>query len=142
MFAKNITCCFYPQNQLIMDHDSGNLGNDIQSITRDAKNIMLLSLISLPVTPLFLITLIYYVIYSNKLKKLKSNQSLSSKYSRLKAKTTKELRSIKLNSESSEKSLAGLLLAHRTASIVLIVIGIVIVLMITFIGLSYKMGWV
>ena len=125
-----------------MDPVSVNLENEIQGITRDAKNIMILSFISLPVTPLFLITLIYFFIYINKLKKIKTNQSINSEYSRLKDKTTKELRSIKWNGESFEKNLAGLLLAHRTTAIVLFVIGILIATMIAYIGLSYKMGWV
>ena len=121
---------------------SVKLENDLKRITQDAKIIMLLSFISIITPPLYLIALLFFLFYFNKQKKLKSDQSLSSEYSRLKAKTTKELRSIKWNNESLEKGLAGLLIAHRTTVIALIVIGIVIAIIITIIGLSYQVGWV
>jgi len=120
-----------------MDTVSVKLENDLNRITRDAKNIMLLSLISLIPVPLFLIALLYFLFYSNKRKKLKHDQSLSSIFNRLKGKTTKELRSIKLSSNSLEQSVAGSILAHKTMVAVLIAIAIIITIMLGIIGVSY-----
>ncbi len=102
---------------------------------------MLLSLISLINPPLYLIALLYFLFYSNKRKKLKSDQSLSGIFNGLRGKPTKELRSIKLNSSSFEQSVAGSILAHKTMVAVLIIMGIVLTIMVGFIGLSYQMGW-
>jgi hypothetical protein len=124
-----------------MDTVSVKLENDLKRITRDAKIIMLLSLISPLNPPLFLIALLFFLFYFRKRKKLKHDQSLSSIFNRLKGKTTKELRSIKLSSNSLEQIVAGSILAHKTMVAVLIVIGIVITIEITVIGLSYLMGW-
>ncbi len=124
-----------------MDTVSVNLENDLNRITRHAKIIMLLSLISLLNPPLFLIALLFFLFYFNKRKKLKHDQSLSSIFNRLKGKTTKELRSIKLISNSLEQIVAGSILAHKTMVAVLIVSGIVITIEITVIGLGYLMGW-
>ena len=85
---------------LNMEPVSVNLENELSRNTRDAKNIMLLSLISIIMPPLFLVALLYFLFYCNKRKKLKSDQSLSSMFNGLKGKTTKELRSIKWNSNS------------------------------------------
>ncbi|MEN8194471.1 MAG: hypothetical protein ABFS12_16750 [Bacteroidota bacterium] len=125
-----------------MDPVSVNLENELSRNTRDAKNIMLLSLISIIITPLFLVALLYFLFYSNKRKKLKSDQSLSSIFNGLKGKTTKELRSIKWNSNSLEHSVAGSIHSHKTMVAVLIIIGIVQTIIIAFIGLCYQMGWV
>ena len=127
---------------LNMEPVSVNLENELSRNTRDAKNIMLLSLISIIMPPLFLVALLYFLFYSNKRKKLKSDQSLSSIFNGLKGKTTKEIRSIKWNSNSLEQSVAGSILAHKTMVAVLIIIGIVLTIMVAFIGLSYLMGWV
>jgi hypothetical protein len=124
-----------------MDTVSVKLENDLKRITRDAKIIMLLSLISPLNPPLFLIALLFFLFYFRKRKKLKHDQSLSSIFNRLKGKTSKELRSIKLSSNSLEQIVAGSILAHKTMVAVLIVIGIVITIEITVIGLSYLMGW-
>ena len=125
-----------------MDPVSVNLENELSRNTRDAKNIMLLSLISIIMPPLILVAVLYFLLYSNKRKKLKSDQSLSSIFNGLKDKTTKELRSIKWNSNSSEHSVTGSIHAHKTTVAVLIIIGIVLTIIIAFIGLSYLMGWV
>lgn len=130
------------ERRLNMDQDSANLENELNRYTRDAKNIMLLSLISIIIPPLFLVTLLYFLFYSNKRKKLKSDLSLSNKFNGLKDKTTKELRSIKWNSNSLEHSVAGSIHAHKTTVGVLIIIGIVLTSIIVFIGLSYLMEWV
>ena len=124
-----------------MDTVSVKLENDLNRITRNAKIIMLLSLISPLNPPLFLIALLFFLFYFKKRKKLKHDQSLSSIFNRLKGKTTKELRSIKLISNSLEQIVAGSILAHKTLVAVLIVIGIVITIEITGIGLYYLMGW-
>ena len=124
-----------------MDTVSVKLGNDLNRITRNAKIIMLLSLISPLNPPLFLIALLFFLFYFRKRKKLKHDQSLSSIFNRLKGKTTKELRSIKLSSNSLDQIVAGSILAHKTLVAVLIVIGIVITIEITGIGLYYLMGW-
>ncbi len=124
-----------------MDTVSVKLENDLNRITSHAKIIMLLSLISILCPPLFLIALLFFLFYFNKRKKLKHDQSLSSIFNRLKGKTSKELRSIKLSSNSLEEIVAGSILAHKTMVSVLIVIGIVITIVITVIGLSYLMGW-
>ena len=124
-----------------MDTVSVKLENDLNRITRNAKIIMLLSLISPLNPPLFLIALLFFLFYFKKRKKLKHDQSLSSIFNRLKGKTTKELRSIKLSSNSLEQIVAGSILAHKTLVAVLIVIGIVITIEITGIGLYYLMGW-
>ncbi len=123
-----------------MDPVSVNLENELSRNTRDAKNIMLLSLIGLIVAPLYLIALLYFLFYSNKRKKLKSDQSLSGIFNGLRGKPTKELRSIKWNSSSFEQSVAGSILAHKTMVAVLIIIGIVLTITIAVIGLSYWMG--
>ena len=123
-----------------MDPVSVNLENELSRNTRDAKNIMLLSLIGLIVAPLYLIALLYFLFYSNKRKKLKSDQSLSGIFNGLRGKPTKELRSIKLNSSSFEQSVAGSILAHKTMVAILIIIGIVLTITIAVIGLSYWMG--
>lgn len=122
-----------------MDTISVKLENDLKRITGDAKIIMLLSLISLITPPLFLIALLYFLFYFNKRKKLKHDQSLSSIFNRLKGKTTKELKSIKLSSNSLEQSAAGSILAHKTTVTVLIVMGIIITIIIIVIGLFYLM---
>ncbi len=124
-----------------MDPVSVNLENELSRNTRDAKNIMLLSLIGLIVVPLYLIALLYFLFYSNKRKKLKSDQSLSGIFNGLRGKPTKELRSIKWNSSSFEQSVAGSILAHKTMVAVLIIIGIVLTIIVGFIGLSYQMVW-
>ena len=123
-----------------MDPVSVNLENELSRNTRDAKNIMLLSLIGLIVAPLYLIALLYFLFYSNKRKKLKSDQSLSGIFNGLRGKPTKELRSIKWNSSSFEQSVAGSILAHKTMVAILIIIGIVLTITIAVIGLSYWMG--
>ena len=125
-----------------MDPVSVNLENELSRKTRDAKNIMLLSLISIVTPPLFQVALLYFLIYFNKRKKLKSDQSLSSIFNGLKGKTTKELRSIMRSSNSLEQSVAASIHAHKTMVTVLIIIGIVLTMMIAYIGLAYKMGWV
>lgn len=122
-----------------MDTISAKLENNLKRITGDAKIIMLLSLISLITPPLFLIALLYFLFYFNKRKKLKHDQSLSSIFNRLKGKTTKELKSIKLSSNSLEQSAAGSILAHKTTVTVLIVMGIIITIIIIVIGLFYLM---
>jgi len=124
-----------------MEQVSDNLENELSRKTRDAKNIMLLSLISIVMPPLFLVALLYFLFYSNKRKKLKSDQSLSSIFNELKGKTTKELRSF-MRSNSLEQSVAASIHAHKTMVTVLIIIGIVLTMMIAYIGLAYKMGWV
>ena len=122
-----------------MDPVSVKLENELSRNTRAAKIIMWLSLISL-MNPLFyLIALLYFLFYSNKRKKLKSDQSLSGIFNGLRGKPTKELRSIKLNSSSFEQSVAGSILAHKTMVAVLIIMGIVLTIIIGFIGLSYLM---
>lgn len=122
-----------------MDTISAKLENNLKRITGDAKIIMLLSLISLITPPLFLIALLYFLFYFNKREKLKHDQSLSSIFNRLKGKTTKELKSIKLSSNSLEQSAAGSILAHKTTVTVLIVMGIIITIIIIVIGLFYLM---
>jgi anaerobic C4-dicarboxylate transporter len=125
-----------------MDQVSANLENELIRNTRDAKNIMLLSLIGIVVPPLFLVALLYFLLYSNKRNKLKNDQSLSHIFNGLKDKATKELRSITRSSNSLENRAAGSIHAHKTLVAVLIIIGIVLTLMIAYIGLAYKMGWV
>ena len=125
-----------------MEQVSVNLDNELSRKTRDAKNIMLLSLISIVMPPLFLVALLYFLFYSNKRKKLKSDQSLSSIFNGLEGKTRKELRSIMRSSNSLEQSVAASIHAHKTMVTVLIIIGIVLTMMIAYIGLAYKMGWV
>ena len=125
-----------------MDPVSVNLENELSRNTRDAKNIMLLSLISIIMPPLFLVALLYFLFYSNKRKKIKSDQSLSSIFNGLKGKTTKELRSVMRSSNSLEQSVSASIHAHKTMVAVLIIIGIVLTMMIAYIGLAYKMGWV
>ena len=125
-----------------MDQVSANLENELSRYTRDAKNIMLLSLISIVMPPLFLAALVYFIIYFNKRKELKSDPSLSSIYNGLKDKTKKELRSIRWNSNSYEQSAAASILEHKKMVAVLIIIGIVIIKLVAYIGLAYKMGWV
>ena len=124
-----------------MDPVSVNLENELSRNTRAAKIIMWLSLISL-MNPLFyLIALLYFLFYSNKRKKLKGDQSHSSIFNGLKGKTTKEIRSIKWNSNSLEQSVAGSILAHKTMVAVLIIIGIVETIIVGFICLSYLLEW-
>ena len=125
-----------------MDQVSANLENELSRYTRDAKNIMLLSLISIVVPPLFLVALLYFLLNTNKRNKLKNDQSLSKIFNGLKDKTAKEHRSITRSSNYLENSVAGSIHAHKTLIAVLIIIGIVLTLMISFIGLSYQMGWV
>lgn len=125
-----------------MDPVSDNLGNELSRNTKDAKNIMLLSLISIIMPPIFLGVLLYFLFYSNKRKKLVRLKSLSSIFNGLKGKTTKELRSVKWNNNSLEQSVTGSIFAHKTMVAVLIIIGIVLTIMVAFIGLSYLMGWV
>ena len=125
-----------------MDPVSVNLENELSRNIRDAKTIMLLSLISIVMPPLFLVALLLFILYSNKRKKLKSDQSLSSIYNDLKDKTKKELRSIRWNSNSLEQSIAASILEHKKTVAVFIIIGLVLTMMIAYIGLAYKMGWV
>ena len=125
-----------------MDPVSVNLENELSRNTRDAKTIMLLSLISIVMPPLFLVALVYFIIYFNKRKELKSDQSLSSIFNGLDSKTKKELRSIRWNSNSLEQSVAASILEHKKMVAVLIIIGIVLIMMVAYIGLAYKMGWV
>ena len=125
-----------------MDQVSAYLENELSRTTRDAKNIMLLSLISIVVPPLFLVALVYFLNYFNKRKKLNSDQSLSSVFNGLKTNTLKELKSIMRSKHSIEQSVAGSIHAHKTLVRVLIIIGIVLTMMIAYIGLAYKMGWV
>ena len=125
-----------------MEPVSVNLENELSRNTRDAKNIMLLYLISIIMPPLFLVALLYYLNYFNKRKKLKSDQSLSSIFNGLKDNTMKELRSVMRSNNSLEQSVAGSIHAHKTMVTVLIIIGIVMTMMIAYIGLAYKMGWV
>lgn len=119
-----------------------NLENELSRNTKDAKNIMLLSLISIIMPPLFLVALLLFLSYCNKRKKLKGDQSLSSVFNGLKGKTTKELRSIQGKSNSLEQSVTSSILAHKTMVAVLIIIGIVLTIIVAYIGLSYLMGWV
>lgn len=125
-----------------MDPVSVIVENELSRNTRDAKNIMLLSLISIIMPPLFLIALLLYISYSKKRKKLKGDQSLSSVFNGLKGKTTKELRAIQGKSNSLEQSVTSSILAHKTMVAVLIIIGIVLTIIVAYIGLSYLMGWV
>lgn len=125
-----------------MDPVSVNVENELSRNTKDAKNIMLLSLISIIMPPLFLVALLLFLSYSNKQKKLKGDQSLSSVFNGLKGKTTKELRSIQGKSNSLEQSVTSSILAHKTMVAVLIIIGIVLTIIVAYIGLSYLMGWV
>ena len=125
-----------------MDPVSVNLENELSRNTRAAKIIMWLSLISLMGPLFYLIALLYFLFYSNKRKKLKSDQSLSSIFNGLKGNTRKELRSIMRSNNSLEQSVAGSIHAHKTMVTVLIIIGIVLTMMIAYIGLAYKMGWV
>ena len=116
--------------------------NQLSRNTRDAKTIMLLSLISIVMPPLFLVALVYFIIYFNKRKELKSDQSLSSIFNGLDSKTKKELRPIRWNSNSLEQSVAASILENKKMVAVLIIIGIVLIMMVAYIGLAYKMGWV
>jgi hypothetical protein len=50
------------ERRLIMDKDTFKLENELSRITRDANNIMLLSLISIITLPLYLIALVYFII--------------------------------------------------------------------------------
>ena len=68
-----------------MDQDSAKLENELSRVTRDANNIMLLSLISIITLPLYLIALVYFIVYFNKRKKIKSYQSLSGIFNELKS---------------------------------------------------------
>ena len=115
--------------------------NELSRNTKDAKTIMLISLISIIMPPLFLVALVFFIIYCNKRKELKGDQSLSSVFNGLNSKTKKELRSIRWNSDSLEKGVAASILEHKKMVTVLIIIGIVIILMVAYIGLAYKMGW-
>ena len=124
-----------------MDQASANLENELSRYTRDAKNIMLLSLIGIVIPPLFLVALLYFLYYSNRRKKLQCDQSLSNIFNGLKDKKTKELRSNTWNSNSLEHSVADSIHAHKTMVVVLLIIGIVLTIMIAFISLSYLMGW-
>ena len=124
-----------------MEPVSVNLENELSRNTRDAKNIMLLSLISIVMPPLFLVALLYFLLYSTKRKKLKNDQSLSNIFNGLKDKTKKELRSNTSNSNSLEHSMASSIITHKTTSVVLIIVGIAQTIFIAFIGLSYLKGW-
>jgi len=125
-----------------MEQVSVYLESELSRKTRDAKNILLLSLISLVVPPLFLAAFLYFLFYYNKRKKLRSDQSLSSIFNGMKGKTIKELRSIMKSSNSPEKHVAASIHAHKSMATVLIIIGIVLTMMLVYIGLAYKMGWV
>ena len=125
-----------------MEQVSVYLESELSRKTRDAKNILLLSLISLVVPPLFLAAFLYFLFYYNKRKKLRSDQSLCSIFNGMKGKTIKELRSIMKSSNSPEKHVAASIHAHKSMATVLIIIGIVLTMMLVYIGLAYKMGWV
>lgn len=124
-----------------MDQVSANLENELSRNTRDAKNIILPSIIGIVITPLFLAGLLYFLLYSNKRKKLKNDPSYSNIFNSLKDKTTKELRTFTSNSNSLVRSVASSILAHKTTSVVLIIVGIAQIIFIAFIGLSYLKGW-
>ena len=103
----NVTCIgisiIIYERRLNMEPVSVNLENELSRNTRDAKNIMLLSLISIIMPPLFLVALLYFLFYSNKRKKLKSDQSLSSIFNGLKGKTTKEPKNKQKRKEEGNK---------------------------------------
>ena len=124
-----------------MDQVTVNLEAELHRVTRDAKNIILLSLISLIALPLFFVALLYFLFYISKLKKLKTNQSLGSIFYRLKGKTAIEQKTSKESSEPLDQRVAGLLLAHKSMVAVLIVVGLIITIMIGIICMSYLMGW-
>ena len=124
-----------------MDQDLVKFEVKLDSIIRDAKIIMWLSVISLIAVPLFLITLLYFLFYSFNLSKLKNNQSLRGIFNKLKGKTTKELKSIQGSSEPLEQGVAGLLLANKSMVTVLTIIGVIIAIIIGVISISYHMGW-
>lgn len=124
-----------------MDRDSVKLADELSRITKDANNVMLLSLLGILALPLYLIALVYFIVYFNKRKRIRSYQSLSGILEELKGKNTKELRSIKSSSTSLEQSVAGSLLAHKTCVTILVIIGIVLIIIIGIISLYYLMGW-
>ncbi len=124
-----------------MDQVTVELEDKLIKISRFAKIIMWLSVISVFMPVLFLIALLLFLIYISKLSKLKHDQSLGEIFNRLKGNTRKELKSIQSRNEPLEQPVAGLLLAHKSMVTVLIVIGIVLTIIVGFIGLSYQMGW-
>ena len=124
-----------------MDQDLVKFEIKLNSLIRDTKIIMWLSVISLITLPLYLISLLYFLFYNLKLSKLKNDQSLRGIFNKLKGKTTKELKSIQGSSEPLEQGVAGLLLAHKSMVTVLTIIGIIIAIIIGVISIYYQMGW-
>ena len=124
-----------------MDQDLVKFEIKLNSLIRDTKIIMWLSVISLITLPLYLISLLYFLFYNLKLSKLKNDQSLRGIFNKLKGKTTKELKSIQGSSEPLEQGVAGFLLAHKSMVTVLTIIGIIIAIIIGVISIYYQMGW-
>lgn len=123
-----------------MDQVLAELEYKLNSRIRDSKAIMWVSVISLVAFVPYLVALIYFLVYMKKFLSLKNDHSLSGIFNSLKGKTRKELKSVKMQSESLEQLVASLLLAHKSMIIILTVVGTILAIFIGVIALSHQLG--
>lgn len=110
------------------------LEDKLDRLTREIKIIKWLALIGLIILPSYIISILYFLINKFKLTRLKNDQALTSIFNSLRGKSTKELKSVQSHGESLKQKVVSLLLAYKSAVIMLSVTGIILLIIIGIIG--------
>lgn len=120
---------------------SVELENKLTQISGIATIIKWLAIVSVFISVLIPIVIISFLVYRVKFSNLKNVQYLSDIFNSLNGKTIKELKSIQKDSKLSEQYVAGLLIAHKSMTSVLIIVTSILAVCIVVIILSYRLGW-